>query len=507
MRKRHISAFAISLCMLLLTACAEPNNSATAPVELRYGIQSAWDALMPYNSVSGSNYARLIYDKLYDRLAFVRADGTLLPRGALSWEGADGGMSALFHLDERAKFHDGTPVTAAHWVQTLRLVTDPACPALGRVSLAALAGTDETGCATGGALGVEEVDAYTLKLTFKQPTTPEAFLQERNREIYVLPTHLLAGTSPEEVMQLALWQAPIGSGPCKFESEISGAQLILTANKNYPLGAPAFDTMRITVMERASLQTALISGDLDYYAIGCGVSHDDAAAVQQAGLTVLEGTVPNIFYELMLNNTHLNRDTRVAIAAALDRDTLCAQNTGGRGWVTNSSMVGFAPGLPIEPAGQPETSAVYTMAVTAARASLAAMMQQQLKAAGLTVVIEQVDSATLFAGMVDGSFDMAIASHTPGWSPIWFTESRFSEDNNLFRVPDLSEYQRLIGAVQASGGGDAEVAALEAYLAYEMPFVPLWFSVGLHAQSPTLAGVDYESAVFSNENIWQWTFQ
>lgn len=41
-------------------------------------------ALMPYYSVSGSNYARIIYDKLYDRLAYVQADGTCQPPGPRS---------------------------------------------------------------------------------------------------------------------------------------------------------------------------------------------------------------------------------------------------------------------------------------------------------------------------------------------------------------------------------------------------------------------------------------
>ena len=53
-----------------------------AAVTINYGISNPWDSLMPYNSVSGSNYARIIYDKIYDRLAYVHADGTLSPRGA-----------------------------------------------------------------------------------------------------------------------------------------------------------------------------------------------------------------------------------------------------------------------------------------------------------------------------------------------------------------------------------------------------------------------------------------
>ena len=57
----------------------------------------------------------MVYDKIYDRLVYVHADGTLSPRAAKSWESADGGYAIVFHLDERSAFHDGTPVTAEHW--------------------------------------------------------------------------------------------------------------------------------------------------------------------------------------------------------------------------------------------------------------------------------------------------------------------------------------------------------------------------------------------------------
>lgn len=51
---------------------------------------------MPYNSPSGSNYSRIIYDKIYDRLAYVHADGTLEPRAASSWESATAGRPPCF---------------------------------------------------------------------------------------------------------------------------------------------------------------------------------------------------------------------------------------------------------------------------------------------------------------------------------------------------------------------------------------------------------------------------
>ena len=141
-------ALALAACGGTAGESAPPAASATPspavlPVTVKYGISNSWDALMPYNSVSGSNYARMVYDKIYDRLVYVHADGTLSPRAAKSWESADGGYAIVFHLDERSAFHDGTPVTAEPWAQTFFLMTDPACPTLGRGNFAGLVGTDE----------------------------------------------------------------------------------------------------------------------------------------------------------------------------------------------------------------------------------------------------------------------------------------------------------------------------------------------------------------------------
>src|SRR5699024_7793757 len=161
-----------------------------------------------------------IYDKIYDRLAYVHADGTLDPRGAESGESADAANPALFPLDQGAAFPAGTPPTAAHRAATFARLTAPASPTLGRAPSPDLAATDDNGAAVGGeALGAEAVDDYTLRLTFKTPTTPEDFLLDRNREYYVLPTHLLEGVEPSQLMDLELWDKPIGSGPCKFVSE------------------------------------------------------------------------------------------------------------------------------------------------------------------------------------------------------------------------------------------------------------------------------------------------
>ena len=520
MKKLTVLLLTLALA-LSLAACGSGQETASV---VRYGMSNAWDTLMPYNSPSGSNYTRIVCDKIYDRLAYVHADGSLDPRGAASWESADNGMAVVFHLDENAAFHDGTPVTAEHWADTIALMTDPSCLALGRSVFNVLAGTDENGAAIQGeTLGAEAIDEYTLKLTFKTPTTPEDFLLDRNREFYVLPTHLLDGTDPSEVMDLDLWEAPIGSGPCKFVEEIPGSQLTLQSNPDYQLGQPGFDKLVITVMDKSNLLPSLMAGDLDYYAFGGNLAADDVQTAEDGGIEVLEGTVPNSFYELMLNNETIpSSAVRRAIDLALDKEALCLHTAQGLGEPTATDLT---PGTEytssltwsrdveeaktlLEEGGY--DGRTYSLACTSNRSGLAALMQQQLAEADITVTIETVDSATLFSGMADGTYDMAIASHTPGALPLWFTESRFNEGNNIFHVADLTPYTTLIAQIKAAPGGEERqslVDQLQELLAQERPFIPLWFGRTLHAQSPTIDNIDYPSSSFSNENVWEWTFK
>lgn len=233
--------------------------------------------------------------------------------------------------------------------------------------------------------------------------------------------------------------------------------------------------------------------------------------------------MPNSFYELMLNNETIpSAAVRRAIDLALDKEALCLHTAQGLGEPAASDLTpgtGYDSGLTwardvdgakalLAEGGY--DGRTYTLACTANRSGLAALMQQELAEAGITVTIETVDSATLFAGMADGKYDMAIASHTPGALPLWFTESRFTADNNLFHVADLTPYTQAIAAVKGAAEHDerqARVEELQALLAAERPFIPLWFGRTLHVQSPTVDGIDYPSSAFSNENVWDWVYR
>ena len=140
----------------------------------------------------------------------------------------------------------------------------------------------------------------------------------------------------------------------------------------------------------------------------------------------------------MINNETVDSaDLRHAIEKALDKELLCQQNTGSLGTVTNTSILpGTEYSRPAgesayDPEGAKELLAqagydgeTFTLACTSQRASLAALIQQNLADVGIQVEIETVDSATMFAGMSDGTYDLAVASHTPTSLPLWFTGSR-----------------------------------------------------------------------------------
>ena len=116
---------------------------------ITYGLTTAWDTVNPYGSTSGSIYQNLVCDKLYDRLAFIEEAGSgVSPRAAKSWESADDGKAAIFHLDENAKWHDGQPVTAKDWVFTAQLITNPKFDYGLRSEFNTWAGTDENGLET-----------------------------------------------------------------------------------------------------------------------------------------------------------------------------------------------------------------------------------------------------------------------------------------------------------------------------------------------------------------------
>lgn len=488
---------------------------------ITYGMTQAWDTINPYGSSSGSMYQNLVCDKLYDRLAFIEEAGTdVTPRGAKSWESVDDGYGAVFHLDEKAKWHDGEPVTAHDWVFTARLITDPEFDYGLRSEFNTWAGTDDTGTQeSDGSVKVEAVDDYTLKITFKDVTPVEDWLILHNKYYYVLPQHLLKDMKPSEIKTSDFWKSPVGSGPCTFISELSGSELQLGAFADYHMGAPKFGKLVMKVIAPTNTITSIAAGEMDGFFQAPTV--DDALAAKDMGLSVEQSKEPTTAAVFLINNQNIqDKRIRQAMSYAIDKELLIEQTLQGQGVASTTCII---PGSPYEidtkwerdvdkakellkEAGW-DSGRVLKMVVTSARESMAAVIQQNLAEAGIQIEVQTVELATMFSGLQDGTYDLGICGSTAMDYPLWMAGYYDNKNATYCQITD-PKYAEIQDAIAAELDETKRMDLIHQYqeLLYdEMPLVMLYHGYTFSVKSERFQGYNgFESGV-NNEKVWEWS--
>ncbi|QJE72087.1 peptide ABC transporter substrate-binding protein [Aerophototrophica crusticola] len=158
----------IPVLAVMAAALAPP---ALAEKVLRRGIGSSPGTVDP-NKAELHQESILIYD-LFEGITAPDANGQPRPAMASRWEISPDGLTYTFHLRDGAKWSDGTPVTAADFAYSWRRLADPktASPYAYYV-WPILNGPEATaGKKPTSELGVEAVDAKTLKVTLGKPTS------------------------------------------------------------------------------------------------------------------------------------------------------------------------------------------------------------------------------------------------------------------------------------------------------------------------------------------------
>ena len=504
---------------------APPEESGGADysdVVITYGMTTAWDTVNPYGSSSGSLYQNVTADMLYDRLAFIEEAGTgVSPRGAKSWESADGGQAILFHLDENAKWHDGESVTAADWVWTAQLITDPAFPFGLRSEFNTWAGTGDDGAETGeDSVGLEAVDDYTLKMTLKSVMPAEDWLILHNKYFYVLPKHLLEDIPAGQLMEDDFWKNPVGSGPCTFISELSGSELQLAAFPDYHMGAPKFGKLVVKVIANTNTVTSVAAGEMDAF-FGSPTVDDALAAESLSGVEVTKSSAPTSIAALLINNQNVpDKRVRQAMGWAVDKDLLIQQSLQGMGVASSTCII---PGTEYDigvqwkrdvdkakelltEAGW-DTNTTLTMAIGSSRESMAAVIQQNLAEAGIKVEIQTVEVATMFAGLQDGTYDLGICGSTAMGYPLWMSGYYDYRNATYCQITDpvYADLQESIASELDEAKRKDLVNQYQELLLDEMPLVMLYHGYSFSVKSSRLQGYNGFEASQNNQRIWEWT--
>ena len=210
MRKSLTLVLAGAISLTLLAGCGgggSPSETissgSTAPIQKDSAILATSGEptrFFPCGADGSNGNDYLVLNNIYDTLVFLDADGTIQPCLAREWSVSEDGLCYTFHLQEGVTFHDGTPLTAEDVVFTYDLSVQNS---------------------TGKALIInydraEAVDDSTVNIYLTAPYA--AFLNGCASRAGGIISKAYYEQAGEDGYQ----SAPIGTGPYKFVSAVSG---------------------------------------------------------------------------------------------------------------------------------------------------------------------------------------------------------------------------------------------------------------------------------------------
>jgi peptide/nickel transport system substrate-binding protein len=382
----------------LLAACSSGTSSSTSATptsaakhrggSLKLGLTggSGSDTLDPHKGLTYLDTARAqsLYQPLLQlntraQTEFILAED-ISPHGSTSnW---------VIRLRPGITFHDGKPLTADDVIFTLRRIIN------GKLTGATPLGPIDV-------KGLKALDKHTVQVPMTSPYG--SFLDQLSYwyYLYIVPT----GFSPSK---------PNGTGPFKYQSFTPGQRSVFVRNENYwKPGLPYVDTLTIIdFSDSASLQNALVTGVIQ----GAGAMEGPqiAALASNANVrTVKSHTGAITPFTMRVDQAPFNDvNVRQAMRLLVDRQQLINSALDG------DAVVGYDVSSPYDPnydtslhrvqdiaqaksllkkAGHENLSVqLVTSPVATGTVTMATVLQQQAKAAGVTISLKQVDPTTFF---------------------------------------------------------------------------------------------------------------
>jgi peptide/nickel transport system substrate-binding protein len=354
-----------------------------------------------------------------------------VPGLADNWESTADGLTYTFHLNEAAKWHDGTPVTA-----------DDVIYSMNRNKELGLSGVSNNFAS------VEAPDPKTAVITLAKPN-PGLLVDLGNDDnlIEILPNHLLKDVTDFENSDYP--KAPVGSGPWVFKEWITGDHIELVRNEDYYRDGPCLDRliMKFTPDPNAR-KVAFENGEIDVlYSYLIPLEELDGYR-SNPDFQLIEGGLGTAPTDFLIFNTKsevfAKKEVRQAIAYAIDRDAINQLAFFGAGKVAKSTMNSTlaqyftdefdvyspanvakaaelldAAGLTAGANGDRFNLRMRIRPDRAFEARAADVIKSQLDAIGINVEIIPGDASTTYEAIYTNyDFDLAIQLRTLGPNPL-----------------------------------------------------------------------------------------
>ncbi len=268
---------------------------------------------------------------IFNGLTRLDHHGQVVPDLAERWEVASDGLSYTFHLRPGVRWHDGTPLTAADVVFTVKLLQDPQYP-----------GPRDWG-ELWRSVTVSQIDAKTVRFELEEPFAP--FLDYTT--VGVLPRHVLQGVPAAELPSHPFNLNPIGTGIYRFSEVVTDtgriSHVILSANPFYYNQRPLITRIQFKFFPsyHAAYQAYL---DGEVQGIGRIAAENMADARANPDIQLFTSALPkySLIYLNLASETapfFSEREVRQALLYAIDRQALIDQALDGQATVAHSPVL------------------------------------------------------------------------------------------------------------------------------------------------------------------------
>lgn len=500
-------ALLLGLCSCARSGGSGPDQLVVAAVSHRTPTFGPWS--------QSTQADQMVASLLFSNLVKSTPDGRgVRPDLARSWRVSPDGLTYTFALRNGVRWSDGRPFTADDVVFT---VTEAArFGATPYVGFQPLKWLEVKGAATiegttKPLAGVRALDRHTVAITLAQPDS--TFLANISAGVYgIVPEHLLRGATAGTVTRTAFSTSrPVGTGPYTLVRYVPDQYLQFTARADYFDGKPkirslffqpdALSSTGLTQLQAGNAQLLLkLAPDDNGYLKG--VSGVRTTSIVSPGAEFLQFRVdsPRV----------ADRRVRQAFYYAVDRRRMLARLFDHKGQI-RWQMPGFDqsdPALdryPYDPgkakrllrqAGfdfhRPFTL-MYSPDLDPLWSRMAAVVQQNLQAIGVDLVLDPVDGAKWAALVTDPKPKYALtfqAGGSMGLGPDR-SASYFQCKAPVNTFYSSCRLTKLYTKAQASTDPAERAAvyrAISRQLNTDVPYATLWQTDDLHAYSTRLGG-------------------
>ncbi len=317
----------------------------------------------------------VLYNCTHDTLINYNNDtGEYEPGLALSWEWKDD-VTLVLKLREGVKFHDGSDFTSADVEASL-----------GRTTAGLVSNTYDHS---------NIIDDYTIETVVKAPNVDWVFVL----------SHLSSAICSAEAIAENPDEAWVGTGPWKVVNFVSGDSVEMERFDDY--WGELCGTKKLTLRyygEATARLIALENGEID---LMTSISSNDLAyALENKDIVVENFVSSNLIYFCFNMESEVGKDEnlRKAVAYAINRDAMITAAGGGDPaytmWGWNS--LGYTTDFDMDYSYNVEKAKEYadkaehkefTLINSSAYATQASVLQENLRAVGITMNIEMMDSA------------------------------------------------------------------------------------------------------------------